>query len=432
MGDQLLSLVKLVKGSSLLISGPASISLCDGAVLALGKKVSKGEGFIVQKGKSIPIEPIEDSMIEVKLGAEASIDHINDAIPSDWKFAVENIVGAQRPIKALVIGDVDSGKTTFAAYLSNMAFENGMKVAVIDADPGQAEISLPTTIGYGFLKSGVTSLHQVPLEGATFIGSTSTADAPMRVIVGARKLMDKCIVGGAELIVVNTCGWIYGKRAREYKTSLIQSLAPDFLIAIQRGVELESLLRIWEPAMGSRILRIKTSPASRVRSKDERKERREDAYQQYFAKSKERIFELQKVPLMYSYYTYGSPLPRSLLDDIEKKLCIKVFYGEGGDDFLFLVGDKDLDPIKVNKLKEITCLHDVILIPKGFERGIVIGLLRPDGEFAGLGVISDIDYADRKVTVLTPIKDEVGIIQVGQLKLNTSWRELARFPHYPI
>ncbi|MGQ9760080.1 MAG: Clp1/GlmU family protein [Candidatus Methanomethylicaceae archaeon] len=424
--------MKIDRGRSLLISGPAFMYLCEGALVALGRKIAAGEGFIVQKGKSVPIEPLYDSTIEIRLGSGAEIEYVDGVIPCDWKCAVDTILNSPRPIKALIIGDVDSGKTTFAAYLSNIALENGIKVAVVDADPGQAEISLPTTIGYGFLKSGITSMDQIPLESAFFIGSTSPADAPMRVIVGTCKLMEKALLDGTELIVINTCGWIYGKKAREYKTSLIQAVDPAFLITIQRGSEAELLIRVWEPIMASRILRITTSPASRVRSREERKERRENAYRKYFSKIKERVLDLQKVPLMHSYYTYGRPLPHSLLDDLQRHVCVRLLYGKGAEDFLFLVGEREPDSLKINKLIEITSTHDVVFIPKGFEKGILLGLHKPNGDFAGLGVLSSIDYEVRKVTLLTPIDDEIGIIEIGQLKLDESWREVAKLPHYPI
>ncbi|MBC7113123.1 MAG: hypothetical protein H5T34_03770 [Candidatus Methanomethyliales bacterium] len=424
--------VELKQGSSLLISGPASVRLCYGALLVIGKKYVRNEEFIVKKGRALPVEVLEDSAIEAKLGTEARIDQFDGVIPENWKSAAESILNSPRPTKALIIGDVDSGKTTFAVYLSNMAFDRGVKVAVIDADPGQAEISLPTTIGYGFLNEGVTSMDKIPLKSAFFIGSTSPSDAPTRVVVGTRRLIDMALSNGAELVTINTCGWIYGRRAREFKTSLIQSISPEYLVVIQRCSEVENLVKAWESISSTEILRVSTSPASRLRSRNERKEKRETAYKKYFAEGRERVFDLENVALLYSYYTYGKPLPVPLLEELKKKVELNLIYGEMGDVFLFLVGDEEPVQVKVDKLRELTSFEEIVLIRRGFEKGILVGLLDYQGNFLGLGAISHIDYAVRRIGIITPVDKEVGAIQIGQLKLDENWREISKLPPFPI
>jgi len=424
--------MRLRQGSSFLISGPASIRLCDGKLLVIGKRLAANEGFIVKKSRTIPVESIEESIIEARLGPEARIDQFEGAIPQNWKVAAENVLSNPAPTKALIIGDVDSGKTTFAVYLSNMAFDRGLKVAVIDADPGQAEISLPTTIGYGFMEEWITSMDKIPLKSAFFIGSTSPSDAPTRVVVGTRKLVDMALSNGAELTVINTCGWIYGKRAREFKTSLIQSISPDFLIVIQRNSEAEPLIRVWEKIEGTKIQRISTSPASRMKSRDERRERRETAYQKYFADSEERVFDLGIVPLVFSHYTYGKPLPHPLLEDLQKKIDIDLTYGEMGDVFLFLVSKEEPDQFKIDTLRELTSVDEILFIKKGLEKGILVGLLDPRGSFSGLGVICRIDYEEKQIAIKTPAKNEVAAIQIGQLKLDENWHEICKLPSFPI
>ncbi len=411
------------------MGGPAFVRLHDGALLVLGKKIGMGEEVIVQKNRSVPIETEGNSIFEIKLGSGANIEEVDRVIPRDWKIAVEAILNNKLPVKVMIIGDVDSGKTTFAAYLSNRAFDAAFDVAVVDADPGQGEISPPTTVGFGFLECGITSLNNIPLERAYFIGSTSPSEFPTRIIVGARALTEKALAKEADLVVVNTCGWVAGKKARDYKISLIQSIAPDFLVIIQRGTELEPLIKVFERVKMSKVLRITTSPASRVRSREERKMRREDAYQRYFAKSRERTFDLQKIPLMNSYYTYGRSLPSTLLEDLQRQVPMKLFYGELGDDFLFLVADREADITTINKLREITGINDVVIMPKGSEKGIILGMITSDGEFAGLGVISHIDYESRKATVITPVNIEVAILQIGHLKLDGCWHEIVKFPY---
>ena len=422
--------MKFRSGSSFLIDGPAFISLHNGQSLLLGKRIRAGEEMIVPKGKSAPLEVESESVIEIRLGSGARIDELDGAIPKDWKAAVETILKSEAPLKVIIVGDVDSGKTTFTVYLSNISFDRGLKVAVIDADPGQGEISPPTTIGLGFLRSGITSLNNILLEDARFVGSTSPSDSDsqMRIIVGARSLVDKAIAKGADLVVINTCGWVSGRRARDFKLSLIQSISPDFLVAIQRGSELGHIIRVLDHLKSIKTLKISTSPASRVRSREERKSKREDAYQRYFAKVKTRVLDLVETPLLNSHYTYGRILTPSLMEELQKRLQIKLLYGELGEDFLFLVAEREVDAIEINKLKEVTGMNDIVIMPKNFEKGIILGLVGPDGTLAGLGTISHIDYESKKMYVLTPVDCDVATVIIGNLKLDENWHELCRLP----
>lgn len=427
-------LMKCNRGSSFLINGPAFIALHDGESFLLGKRIVAGEEMIVPKGKSAPLEVESESIIEIRLGSGASINEFVGAIPNDWKTAVETILNSKAPLKVMIIGGVDSGKTTFAVYSSNMGFDRGLEVAVVDADPGQGEISPPTTIGLGILKSGIISLNNIPSEDMRFVGSTtpSDLDSQMRIIIGARALVDKAFAKGANLVIINTCGWVSGRRARDFKMSLIQSIAPDFLVIIQKESELAPLITVLDRLKFIKTLKISTSPASRVRSREERKSRREDAYQRYFAKSKTRVFNLIETPLLNGHYTYGRTMPSTLLEDIQKQLRLRLLYGELGDDFLFLVTEREADPTEINKLREITGMNDIIIMPKGFEKGIMLGLISPDGGFAGLGIISHIDYESKKMIALTPIDCEVATLVIGHLKLDDSWHEVCRLTQAPL
>ncbi|MCS7097970.1 MAG: Clp1/GlmU family protein [Candidatus Methanomethyliaceae archaeon] len=415
------------KGITLVASGPLSLRLRRGLILALGKKVELNEEIVIREGKSIPIEVIEDSSIDVKLGQNAFIEKFEGAIPSSWKNAIEEVLKHPPPIKVVVIGDVDSGKTTFSVYLSNIAHNRGFKVAIIDADPGQAEISLPNTIGYGLFKNGVISMDKIQLEEGFFIGSTTPSDAPIRMMIGTRKLMDKALLQKADIVVVNTCGWISGYRAREYKCALIQILSPNFLIAIQKENELEHIIRCCEPY--GKILRITPSSASRVRSREERKNKREDAYSKYFANSRERIFDLNKVRIICNCYTYGRELPNSLIESLNKELSLSIIYGELYSNSLFLVVKEEPNNIEI--LRERFGVNDIILINEGSERGIIVGLMNDD-KLVGLGLVSKIDYWNRRISIQTPYSGEVSHICIGQVKLNEELREILKYYRLPI
>jgi polynucleotide 5'-hydroxyl-kinase GRC3/NOL9 len=61
----------------------------------------------------------------------------------EWQQAIDAILETtRRPLVVMVVGAVDTGKTTFCTCLARALFERGMKVAVVDADLGQSDIGL--------------------------------------------------------------------------------------------------------------------------------------------------------------------------------------------------------------------------------------------------------------------------------------------------
>lgn len=427
-------IVREACGSVLRVEGPASIRILEGEFSILGKRLVPKSTIVVPKGKSLPIEVVKDAAFEVKAGAEAKVDKAQNIIPPDWRVSADKILSEEKPLKVVVVGDVDSGKTTFTIYLANTAFNRGLKTAIIDADPGQAEISVPTTIGFGFLKEAVITLDKVPLRSAFFVGSTSPADVPLRILIGVDRLLNQALQEGAQVVILNTSGWVFSKGARELKASLMSVVRPDFLVLIQRSSEVEHLARPWQSFRNTRIIRVPTSPAVKPRSREERRSKRELAYKNFLVKSKLRKFNLSSVSLMYAFFTTGIPMPRFALDELEKRVGAKLVYGEEKEDFLFIVLEKPSPNAAevVKKLKEVVRKEEVVAVIRGGEKGIMVGLLDRNGQLAGLGVLSEIDYETRSVKVLTPVEGEVSVIQVGQLKIDDEGREIMKYPSYAL
>ena len=62
-----------------------------------------------------------------------------------WKSVVDKIMTTGRVV--MVIGRVDTGKSTFCRHLASVAIKRGLKVGIVDADVGQSWIGPPTTVG---------------------------------------------------------------------------------------------------------------------------------------------------------------------------------------------------------------------------------------------------------------------------------------------
>ena len=73
----------------------------------------------------------------------------------------------------LVLGSVDTGKTTLVTYLANSLVKRGKRVAIVDADVGQSDIGPPTTIGLGLVESPIKKMREAKRLAMYFVGAIS-------------------------------------------------------------------------------------------------------------------------------------------------------------------------------------------------------------------------------------------------------------------
>jgi len=431
--------IELPKSKIIKIEGPAFIRVLEGSLIVLGKELKPREHVIIPKSKVMVFKADENSIIELRIGEGGAFEKLDDVemtVPPEWNFAVNRILDSKKPISVIVLGNVDSGKTTFCTFLANKAFLKGYKTAVIDNDLGQSDIGPPTTIGLGFLERPVSSLSEVPLHNAFFAGSTSPNGLIDRVIVGSRILLDKALQQGAEVIIVNTSGWILGKGARSLKLSLLLSLNPRIIVAIQRESELEHLLKPFQGLLSVEIVRVPTPRIIRARNREERRFIREALYKKYLIGAKTRVISIDKVGLLFSFLGSGFPLSKTDIKRYEEILEASIIYGESSSDAVILVVKGELKSEKIEWFKELikqeTGKEEVIILPYGFEKGLLTGIFDPRGRFLGLGIIKEFNYARRTIEVLTPVNEEIGMLAIGNVKIDESGREIKKFSSWSI
>jgi polynucleotide 5'-hydroxyl-kinase GRC3/NOL9 len=207
--------------------------------------------------------------------------------PEQW-YPIVNNIASERGL-ALLLGTVDTGKSTLAKFLVSEISRRGIKVALVDADIGQAFLGPPTTIGLSFFDSppdwGNTSAQEI-----YFVGATSPDQNFSLHLTGTKVMVKKAIAGGAEVMVVDTTGLVLGEFGKILKKRKIGLLSPRFLIALQRSGELEPILAAYQTDPQYRIWRLSPSEHARVRSMEERRVYRSKRFQRYFSGSM--VFEV--------------------------------------------------------------------------------------------------------------------------------------------
>jgi len=192
---------------------------------------------------------------------------------------------------AVLIGGLDTGKTTLSAMMIRAALAAGRRPAYVDADLGQKSVGPPTTIGMKLIRSGedLEPERLVQADGCYFVGATSPQGNLLPVVTGVARLLTLARDSlGAEFVVVDTSGLvsgIYGQLLKYHKLELVR---PDLVVGLQRGEELDPLLGIVRRFFTTQVMALGVHPSVVPTTVEQRAANREDAMRRYFGDSPSR------------------------------------------------------------------------------------------------------------------------------------------------
>jgi polynucleotide 5'-hydroxyl-kinase GRC3/NOL9 len=186
----------------------------------------------------------------------------------------------------VLIGGLDSGKSTLARALLGTALGAGRRAAYLDADVGQKCVGPPGTIGLRMLES-VDDLGPRRLPDAdaiAFVGATSPQGNLLPVITGTETLLSKARAAGADLVVIDTSGFVSGIYGQLLKYHKVEVVRPDVVVGLQRGEELAPLLGVIQRFFSTEVVALGVHPDVVPSSVEQRAENRELAMRSYFAR----------------------------------------------------------------------------------------------------------------------------------------------------
>lgn len=191
---------------------------------------------------------------------------------------------ARRGVDVL-IGGMDSGKSTLARRIAAAGISEGLTVGLLDADVGQSTIGPPTTVGLRLCRSGADlgpeAMRQA--DHLAFAGSISPQGHLLPLVTGTRLLLDRAKAQGAELVVVDTTGLVSGVYAQLLKFHKVGVLQPDLVVGIARGEELEPLLGVIRRFYATEVATLGVHPDVVPTSVEQRAHNREESMRAYFA-----------------------------------------------------------------------------------------------------------------------------------------------------
>lgn len=336
-------------------------------------------------------------------------------VDPSWDAAVARALEAS---VILVIGETDTGKTSFTTFLAKSLLERGLAIGVVDADLGQSDIGPPTTVGLGRLTLPAERLGDAEVVGLYFVGSTSPQGHLLPTVLGTRLMVGKAVRLGFHRVIVDTSGLIQGEMGRLLKQHKIDLVDPDLVLCLQRNGECEHILRPYDAGERPQILRLVSSGATRRRSQEERRQHRERSLQAYFATARAVHLDLARVVLRQPALYVGQPIPARQVEDLATLLDELILWAERRGNELVLVTP---DPLKEPQVRQIQKRHeDLTLTNYSLDdfQGMLAGLEDVHRETLGLGVVRSIDFAKQALLVETPVPEaEIAAVRVGRHKL---------------
>ena len=409
-----------------LVSGYAKVVVSKGYALITGGRFSEGSEVVVTEYRAVALEVPEGCTVSVARGEAKRLE--KPSIPPEWGELAQSI-SRRREAVVLVFGDVDVGKTYFATYLVNKLLEAGARVAVVDSDIGQSDIGPPATVGMGFLGKPTALMCQIPLASAYFVGSTSPAGHLLPMVLGTKKMVDEAR-RSADAVVVDTTGMVRGGPARALKLYKVEAVDPQLVVGIQMGGELEHILRQVE-ALGYEVARLPPSHELRRRGRVDRRAIRASAFQQYFSSRGLRSAEvsLDEAKLVGSFLGTGVPASEEVVKAVAASLGGKVMYCETSADCLVAIAE--VASVSRQKLQRLMEVYGVVkVLRRGFEKGLLVGLLGEGGGLLDIGILRELDFSGKKALVDTPLRDVSGVraIKIGSVRLGKRFEEVERIP----
>ncbi|MBD3228160.1 MAG: hypothetical protein GF329_08220 [Candidatus Lokiarchaeota archaeon] len=408
--------------------GPCKVKITSGLISVLNKKFNDSAELIIKKNKALPVHFLEETDLVIT-GIEDKIIELDEIKTKDrvsLSEKIKSMVLERKKIKVLIIGDLDSGKSTLIIQMINslLEFDNKFKIGLLDLDMGQGALTLPTTIGLGTISEPIIDIKTIKTEAMAFIGNNSPSRHMLRCIYGLIKLLDK--IEDIKILFIDTTGWVNDPAARAYKTTKIQIIQPDIIVNINNRIKNEvKIYPLLIPFMNIyEIIPIEKSNNIFPRTREMRKTLRENAYARYFLNSKTKTYNYEELSLINTRLNLGKPLIPSFKKYIEEKLGIKIIYSEISEETLLIIvkNSSFISYDDLHKLRPQIESSEIRLYGLNEIKGLILGLYN-DKRLLGLGLIKEMDFKNKNIDIFTPVEEKISQINFGSRTLTDDLKE---------
>ncbi|MGC9152123.1 MAG: Clp1/GlmU family protein [Vulcanisaeta sp.] len=409
-------------GEFLSIDGPANVRVIEGKIYVLGVEYGPGSSFTVMRGRRIITKALSDSKVELIVGPDGGFEKISgtDEVLDAWDKALSSI--SLNGSIIIVLGAMDVGKTTITTILANKGIKEGLKVGIIDGDPGQNDIGPPTTVSSAIAEKFITHLAQLRSLRTMFVKTTSIEHVWSYVLDSILKLIDDLRNNyRVNTVIINTDGWVSEPPAVSFKLEMVRRVRADYIIVIKREREVEDLISKLVDAYGNHVIILPAPPNAKIRDRDDRKIRREMGYSKYLMPSRDLSISIVEKPIVNLPLFRGIRYDKYMLSLIRKNIG-PITYVEQWGNVAVAIGN--VNEFQIRNLGNVS----VAILPMNWEKGLLVALEDRDDYLLALGMLRKIYYNTGKaiVTVSKSFNEEGKIdhIRLGMIRLNENFEEV--------
>jgi polynucleotide 5'-hydroxyl-kinase GRC3/NOL9 len=350
-------------------------------------------------------------------------------IPGEWEQIADRIKQDAKTciVTCIIIGKIDSGKSTFCKYLIHTWTASNIRVGYVDSDIGQSTIGPPTTVGLKIFNTPPNQHDYSNFSELHFVGNTSPEGFLLQTLHAVKRMVDTSRQQGSQITLVDTTGLIDGPVARILKLHKIEMLRPQWIVALQAEGEMEHLLRGYEK-MGWRVIRLACSKQVVTRSQAARQKYRNEQYKAYFKSAKVSNCLIHKVVFPSCILGAGQRIHPMELPKETNMPDTKYLYLEKCGSELLIVVDRLDELIPFYKLKGYLNITSIACMERFEVKDLLVGLNDVDGNTLGLGTIIDLDPLNDNLTLFTPVQDihKVTAIYLGNIKVEQGEKECGK------
>ena len=187
----------------------------------------------------------------------------------------------------MLIGAIDTGKTTMARRIVAAAIAAGRTVGYVDADISNSSIGPPSCASLKFFRTDSDLEHFERPDALHFVGGISAERMVLQQVIATAALVEQARQS-SDIVVIDTTGVISGVGGETLKYHKMELCRPDTVVALQRGSELEPVVGMLRRFFGAQVVTAPVEPDVLPSSPDDRAGRRSARFAKAFTQPLEK------------------------------------------------------------------------------------------------------------------------------------------------
>ena len=183
---------------------------------------------------------------------------------------------AAKPGVTMLIGGLDTGKTTLAINACRKALAAGLQPVLVDADVSVSTVGPPACVGMKVI-SGSDDLQDLSKpDSLHFVGSVAPSRLVLQQVTATAVMVERARRSG-DVVIVDTTAIAAGVSGETLKYHKAELCRPDRVVALQRGEEMEPVIGMLRRFLDLEVHASPTDPALIPLGPVERESRRREA-----------------------------------------------------------------------------------------------------------------------------------------------------------